>query len=95
MRNILAQIIFGLLAGGIAKLIMPGKDPGGCLVTAALGIAGALVGGWIGETLFGVTVVAGFNLLSLGVAILGALLLLLIYRVFIDRRHRKLYDKVR
>jgi uncharacterized membrane protein YeaQ/YmgE (transglycosylase-associated protein family) len=53
------------------------------------------VGGWIGETLFGVTVVAGFNLLSLGVAILGALLLLLIYRVFIDRRHRKLYDKVR
>lgn len=91
MRNVLAQILFGLLAGGIAKFIMPGKDPGGCLVTSLLGIVGALVGGWIGRELFGVIVVAGFNLQSLGVAVLGALLLLLIYRVFIDRRHRKLY----
>ena len=70
---------------------MPGKDPGGCLVTSALGIAGALVGGWIGHTLFGVKVVAGFNMKSLGVAILGSLLLLLFYRIFIQRRHRNLY----
>ena len=72
---------------------MPGKDPGGCLVTSALGIAGALVGGWIGKVLFGVTIVAGFNLRSLGVAILGSLLLLLFYRVFIAWRHRKYYGE--
>ena len=95
MRNILAQILFGLLAGGIAKFIMPGKDPGGCLVTSALGIVGALVGGWIGKHVFGVNVVAGFHLQSLGFAILGSLLLLLVYRLFIDRRHRKLYGPPR
>lgn len=93
MRNVLAQILFGLIAGGIAKFIMPGKDPGGCLVTSALGIVGALVGGWIGKTLFGVKLVAGFHLQSLGLAILGSLLLLLVYRVFIDRRHKKLYER--
>ena len=87
MRNILAQMLFGLLAGGIAKLIMPGKDPGGCLVTAALGIVGALLGGFIGRQFFGVTVVAGFNLRALGLAIFGALLILLAYRLFIQRRH--------
>jgi uncharacterized membrane protein YeaQ/YmgE (transglycosylase-associated protein family) len=87
MKNILAQILFGLLAGGIAKLIMPGKDPGGCLVTSALGIVGALLGGFIGKQIFGVTVVAGFNLQALGFAILGALLILLAYRLFIQRRH--------
>lgn len=93
MRNILAQILFGLLAGGIAKFIMPGKDPGGCLVTSALGIVGALVGGFIGRQLFGLTVVAGFNLVSLGVAICGSLLLLLIYRIFIDRRHKRVFEE--
>jgi uncharacterized membrane protein YeaQ/YmgE (transglycosylase-associated protein family) len=95
LRNILAQILFGLLAGGIAKFIMPGKDPGGCLVTAALGIVGALIGGWIGRQVLGVTVVAGFNLPSLGLAILGSLLLLLIYRVFIDRRHKRYHERKR
>ena len=87
MKNVLAQILFGLLAGGLAKLIMPGKDPGGCLVTSVLGILGALLGGWIGRQFFGVTVVAGFNLRALGVAIFGALLILLAYRLFIQRRH--------
>ena len=89
MKNIIAQILFGLLAGGIAKLIMPGKDPGGCLVTSALGILGALLGGWIGKRVFGVTIVAGFNLRALGFAILGALIILLAYRLFIQRRHDK------
>ena len=95
MRTILAQIIFGLLAGGIAKFIMPGKDPGGCLVTSALGIVGALIGGWIGKRVFGVEVVAGFNLTALGFAILGSLLLLLFYRVFIQRRHDKVFEERR
>jgi uncharacterized membrane protein YeaQ/YmgE (transglycosylase-associated protein family) len=91
LRNIIAQILFGLLAGGIAKFIMPGKDPGGCLVTSALGIVGALVGGWIGKTLFGVKVVAGFNLQSLMLAVLGSLVLLLAYRLLVERRHKKYY----
>ncbi len=89
MRNILAWILFGLVAGGIAKLIMPGKDPGGCLVTSALGIVGALLGGWIGQKFLGVNVVAGFNLQALGLAIFGALLILLAYRLFIQRRHER------
>ena len=89
MRNLLAWILFGLVAGGIAKLIMPGKDPGGCLVTSVLGILGALLGGWIGQKLFGVTVVAGFNMRALGLAIFGALLILLAYRLFIQRRHER------
>jgi uncharacterized membrane protein YeaQ/YmgE (transglycosylase-associated protein family) len=89
MRNLLAWIIFGLVAGGIAKLIMPGKDPGGCLVTSALGIVGALLGGWIGQRFFGVKVIAGFNMQALGLAIFGALLILLAYRLFIQRRHER------
>ncbi|HEX6065011.1 MAG TPA: GlsB/YeaQ/YmgE family stress response membrane protein [Longimicrobiales bacterium] len=89
MRNLLAWVIFGLVAGGIAKLIMPGKDPGGCLVTSALGIVGALLGGWIGQQFLGVKVVAGFNLQALGLAIFGALLILLAYRLFIQRRHER------
>jgi uncharacterized membrane protein YeaQ/YmgE (transglycosylase-associated protein family) len=89
MRNLLAWVIFGLVAGGIAKLIMPGKDPGGCLVTSALGIVGALLGGWIGQQFLGVKVVAGFNMQALGLAIFGALLILLAYRLFIQRRHER------
>ena len=89
MRNFLAQILFGFIAGGIAKFIMPGKDPGGCLVTSGIGILGALIGGEIGELVFGVHVVAGFHLQSLFFAVLGSLVLLLAYRLFIDRRHRK------
>ena len=93
MRNIIAQILFGLLAGSIAKFIMPGKDPGGCLVTSGLGIVGALLGGWIGHRVFGLTIVAGFNLRSLAVAIFGSLIVLLAYRLFIGRRHQKAFEE--
>jgi len=85
--NILLWILFGLVAGGIAKLIMPGKDPGGCIVTILIGIAGALVGGFIGNLLFGAEV-TGFNIPSLLIAILGAILLLAIYRMVVGRRRR-------
>lgn len=78
--GILTWIIFGLIAGVIAKLIMPGKDPGGFIITILLGVAGALVGGFIGSAL-GFGAVTGFNFGSLIVAILGAILLLWIYRV--------------
>ena len=77
--GILSWIIFGLLAGALAKLIMPGDDPGGFIVTMLIGIAGALVGGFL-ATLLGLGTVTGFNLYSFLIAIGGALLLLFIYR---------------
>jgi uncharacterized membrane protein YeaQ/YmgE (transglycosylase-associated protein family) len=73
-------IVFGLVAGALAKLFMPGNDPGGCLVTMALGIAGALVGGFIGTAL-GFGSVTGFDLRSLGIAIAGTMILLFAYRI--------------
>lgn len=82
--GILSWIIFGLLAGGLAKFIMPGKDPGGCLITILLGVAGAAVGGWIGTQL-GFGRVDAFDIRSLGLAILGSIFLLLIYRVIRSR----------
>ncbi len=83
--GILAWIIMGLLAGGIAKFLMPGKDPGGCFVTIILGIVGASVGGWIGTQL-GWGTVEQFDMRGLGIAILGSLVLLLIYRLVAGKR---------
>ena len=78
--GVISWIIFGLIAGAIAKLIMPGDDPGGFIVTILLGIAGALIGGFIGTAL-GFGDVTGFNFGSFVIAIVGAFLLLLIYRM--------------
>jgi uncharacterized membrane protein YeaQ/YmgE (transglycosylase-associated protein family) len=78
--GILTSIVLGLLVGALAKWIMPGKDPGGLFVTMVLGIAGAMIGGFIGTQL-GVGDVTGFNLVSIGLATLGAIILLIIYRV--------------
>ncbi len=77
--GILAWIIFGAIAGYLAKLIMPGRDPGGFIITILLGIGGAVVGGAIGTTL-GLGEVSGFNLGSFAVAVGGAIVLLLVYR---------------
>lgn len=79
--GILSWIIFGLIAGVIAKLLMPGRDPGGCIITILLGVAGAFVGGFIGTQL-GFGSVTGFDFRSFLIAVLGAVLLLLIYRFF-------------
>ncbi len=84
--GILAWIVLGLVAGAIAKLLMPGKDPGGWIVTMLLGIVGAVVGGWIGNVLWGSRGVSGFNLSSIGLAVLGAVVLLIIYRLVVGRR---------
>ncbi len=78
--GILSWIVLGLVAGIIAKLLMPGDDPGGCLITIAIGIAGGIVGGFIG-TRIGWGTVTGFDLRSLFLAVGGSLLLLVIYRV--------------
>ena len=77
--GILAWIVFGLIAGILAKLIMPGKDPGGFIITTLLGILGAVVGGFIG-TAIGFGEVTGFNFPSFLIAVVGALVVLGIYR---------------
>lgn len=78
--GIFSWIVMGLLVGVLAKWIMPGKDPGGFIVTILIGIAGAFVGGWVGS-LLGLGEVTGFNLGSLFLAVVGALILLFAYRV--------------
>ncbi|EOC0930769.1 GlsB/YeaQ/YmgE family stress response membrane protein [Cronobacter sakazakii] len=79
--GILSWIVFGLIAGIIAKLIMPGRDGGGFILTCVLGIVGAVVGGWL-ATFFGVGgSVTGLNLPSFLVAVVGAIVVLLIFRM--------------
>ena len=81
--GILGWIVIGLLAGGIAKLLMPGKDPGGCIVTILLGIAGALLAGFLGRAVgwYGSGDGAGFI-----AAVVGAFIILAIYRLIAGRR---------
>jgi uncharacterized membrane protein YeaQ/YmgE (transglycosylase-associated protein family) len=79
MMGFLAWIVLGLIVGIIAKFLMPGKDPGGFFITIVLGIAGAFVGGFISSRL-GFGGVTGFDLRSLLVAVVGAVLLLVVYR---------------
>jgi len=78
--GILSWIVFGLIAGALAKLLMPGKDPGGFFVTVIIGIVGAIVGGFIGTQL-GFGGVSGFDFRSFLIAIAGAMLLLFGYRL--------------
>ncbi|MFD7962167.1 GlsB/YeaQ/YmgE family stress response membrane protein [Streptomyces zaomyceticus] len=85
--GIIAWILLGLLAGIIAKMLMPGKDPGGIIVTTLIGIAGGLLGGWLGKVIFDVDSIDGFFDLSTWVAaVVGALILLAAYRLLARRR---------
>ena len=85
--GIIAWIVLGLLAGIIAKAIMPGDDPGGIIVTAIIGIVGALLGGFLAQQLFNVDANEGFfNLSTWLSAIIGSLILLAIYRVVVGRK---------
>ena len=79
-------IVLGLVAGTLAKFLVPGRDPSGCIVTVALGIAGAVIGGWIGTRVGWGRVSAGaFDARSIGLATLGAIVLLLIGRLVFRR----------
>jgi uncharacterized membrane protein YeaQ/YmgE (transglycosylase-associated protein family) len=80
-HSILWTLLIGLVVGAIAKLLMPGKDPGGCIITILLGIAGAFVGTWIGRIFAGGNYVAGWIM-----SIVGAMILLLLYRLILRRR---------
>ena len=77
--GVITWLIMGLIVGMLAKFIMPGRDPGGIFITTGLGIAGAMVGGFISSAL-GLGSVSGFNIVSLAIAVGGALLLLFVYR---------------
>ncbi|MEU3315699.1 GlsB/YeaQ/YmgE family stress response membrane protein [Streptomyces sp. NPDC006662] len=86
--GIIGWVVLGLLAGIIAKALMPGRDPGGFILTILIGIAGALLGGWLGKVIFGVDSIDGFFQLSTWIAaIVGSLILLVVYRLVIGRRH--------
>jgi uncharacterized membrane protein YeaQ/YmgE (transglycosylase-associated protein family) len=84
---ILIWIILGLVAGALAKFIMPGRDPGGIIVTIVLGIVGALLGGFL-STLLGFGDVTGFDLRSVIIAVIGSIILLAIYRAVRGRAYR-------
>jgi len=83
MFGILGWIVFGLIIGVIAKLVMPGRDPGGIIVTILLGIVGAVLGGYIGQAvgMYGPNQSAGVFM-----SILGAVVVLFIYRLLVGRR---------
>jgi uncharacterized membrane protein YeaQ/YmgE (transglycosylase-associated protein family) len=78
--GVLSWIVFGLIAGLIGRAILPGRDPGGFIVTTAIGILGAVIGGFVGTRL-GWGEVTGFDLRSLGIAVVGAVLLLAAFRL--------------
>ncbi len=84
--SILAWIILGLIAGALAKAIMPGRDPGGIIVTMLIGIVGAVIGGYLGQMLLGTGTVSGLDIRSIIIAFVGAVLLLWIYRMATGRR---------
>jgi uncharacterized membrane protein YeaQ/YmgE (transglycosylase-associated protein family) len=87
--GIIGWIILGLLAGLIAKALLPGDDPGGVIITALIGIAGAFIGGFITKALgFGDPIDEFFDLSTWLGAIIGSIVLLLLYRAVVGRRDR-------
>lgn len=87
MGEIIGWLIMGLIVGGLARLILPGRDPMGCLMTALLGIAGSIAGGYIGQLIFGKVRSEGYFTPSKSwiLSLVGAILLLLIYRMMSRR----------
>jgi uncharacterized membrane protein YeaQ/YmgE (transglycosylase-associated protein family) len=83
MSGIIGTLIIGLVIGAVAKLLMPGRDPGGCIITILLGIAGSFVAGYLGQAIgwYQSGQPAGFI-----ASVIGAMLLLLLYRLIIGRR---------
>jgi uncharacterized membrane protein YeaQ/YmgE (transglycosylase-associated protein family) len=83
--GILSWIIVGLIAGALAKWIMPGRDPGGIIVTMLIGIVGAVIGGFLVGLVVGGDLISGINITTILVATLGAVVLLAVYRWFAGR----------
>jgi uncharacterized membrane protein YeaQ/YmgE (transglycosylase-associated protein family) len=85
VMGLLSWIVFGLIAGGVAKFLMPGRDPGGCIITIIVGIIGAVLGGFL-ATQLGFGGISGFDLRSFFIAVLGSIVLLLLWRMISGRR---------
>lgn len=83
--EILSWLLFGLIAGAVAKMISPGPDPGGWIGSIVVGILGAMLGGWLGSEVLD-RGVEGFDFVSFLIAIGGALILLFIYKAVMSRR---------
>ena len=81
--GIFGWIVIGLLAGGLAKLLMPGRDPGGCIITILLGIAGAVLAGWLGQLVGWYKAGEGAGFIA---AVVGAFIILFIYKLIAGRR---------
>ena len=82
--GIISWVIFGLIAGTVARILHPGRDRGGCLTTILLGIGGAVVGGYIG-TWLGWGKVTGFSFGSFAIAVMGSLVILILYRMLFGK----------
>ncbi|HKI87041.1 MAG TPA: GlsB/YeaQ/YmgE family stress response membrane protein [Thermoanaerobaculia bacterium] len=78
--GLLSWIVMGLIAGAVAKFLLPGRDPGGCIITVVIGVIGAVLGGFI-ATWLGFGGISGFDLRSLVIAILGAIIFLVVLRL--------------
>ncbi|CAH0134905.1 MULTISPECIES: GlsB/YeaQ/YmgE family stress response membrane protein [unclassified Arthrobacter] len=86
--GILAFLILGLIAGAIAKAVLPGRQGGGWVITLVVGVVGAILGGWIGSLIFGGGLADFFDLRTWLLAILGAVIVLLVYGALAGRRSR-------
>lgn len=87
VMGLLSWIVFGLIAGAIAKFLIPGKDPGGCIVTIIVGVVGAVLGGFL-ATQLGYGGISGFDLRSFVIAVIGSIVLLILWRLISGRRRR-------
>jgi uncharacterized membrane protein YeaQ/YmgE (transglycosylase-associated protein family) len=83
--GIISWIFLGLIAGALAKFIMPGKDPSGCMVTSVIGILGGMIGGYLG-TFVGLGKIESFDLGGIFIATMGAIVLLIIYRLVMKKK---------
>lgn len=83
--SLIVWIVVGFIAGYLAKLIMPGPDGGGFVLTTILGIVGAIVGGWLGRNFFDTTAGDTFSIMGLVFAVIGAIIVLAIYRLATGR----------
>lgn len=88
ITSLIVWLVVGFIAGYLAKLIMPGPDGGGILATIVLGIVGAIVGGWLGRSFFDTAAGDSFSIMGLVFAVLGALVVLAVYRLATGRSLR-------
>lgn len=86
MIGLISAVIFGLVAGIVAKLLMPGRDPGGCIVTSIIGIVGAVIGQLIGSFVFNLGELQRWGIANFLLAVVGAIILLVIYRLIAGKR---------